>query len=240
MKKITVLILMLLSVVCLGTISARASTVIEGPAVIYKAKNTVLPISEILDFYSSDVGTVAVSIDNYTGNGNVIGTYLVEIYATDGVTIRSKDVSIIVVNSLPGKVKAIGDQNTIYTNTSKALSLRYDILPALQTTGLLAVTNTTAAYILNDQYTDNYQTPGEYFYEFRLVDASGFENTYQINMIVKNSQALPDPDFVYTPPKPWTSHVFEWAINILTWAAILVIFVLLLKFLFRIKKVVTK
>ena len=239
MKKITVLILIFLSVLSLGGLSTRASTVIEGPTIIHKGRNTVLPISDILDMYSSELGPVSVSIDEYTGNGNLIGQYQIEVYATNGTTIHSKMVTIVVVNSLPSKIKAIGNHSDIYTNTSKALTLKDDILPALQITEFVLVTQTTVGYILNNQYTANYDTPGTYFYQFRLLDATGYDMTFDINIIVKDSGAIPDPDIVYTPPRHWTADVFDFITNLFFWGIIILALVFVIKSLFKAKKAVS-
>lgn len=239
MKKITVLILIFLSVLCLGGLSTRASTVIEGPTIIHKGRNTVLPISDILDMYTSELGPVSVSIDEYTGNGNLIGEYSIEVYATDGATIHSKMVTIVVVNSLPSKIKAIGNHSDIYTNTSKALTLKEDILPALQITEFVLVTQTTVGYILNNQYTANYETPGTYFYQFRLLDASGYDMTFDINIIVKDSGSIPDPDIVYTPPRHWTQGFINGIVTIFYWLIFLVPVFFIFKAIFKAKKAVS-
>jgi len=236
MKKITVLILIFLSVLCLGGLSTRASTVIEGPTIIHKGRNTVLPISDILDMYTSELGPVSVSIDEYTGNGNLIGQYNIEVYATNGTTIHSKMVTVVVVNSLPSKIKAIGNHSDIYTNTSKALTLKDDILPALEITEFVLVTQTTVGYILNNQYTANYDTPGTYFYQFRLLDASGYDMTFDINIIVKDSGSIPDPDIVYTPPRHWTQDFFIIILNIFYLVVFVFVGVILYKIFLR-KKV---
>gem|GEM_PF-1054244 len=236
MKKITVLILIFLSVLCLGGLSTRASTVIEGPTIIHKGRNTVLPISDILDMYTSELGPVSISIDEYTGNGNLIGEYNIEVYATDGTTIHSKMVTVVVVNSLPSKIKAIGNHSDIYTNTSKALTLKDDILPALEITEFVLVTQTTVGYILNNQYTANYDTPGTYFYQFRLLDASGYDMTFDINIIVKDSGSIPDPDIVYTPPRHWTQDFFIIILNIFYLVVFVFVGVILYKIFLR-KKV---
>lgn len=223
MKKITVLILMIISILSLGRLPTRASTVIIGPSVIHKAKNTVLPITDILDMYTSSLGDVSISIDGYTGNGNLVGEYLIEVYATDGTNIHSKEVTIVVLSSLPSKVRAIGNYSDIYTNTSKALTLKDDIIPALEATGFITTSQTTVGYILINEYSSSYETPGDYLMQFRLLDASGYDETFEIVIHVKDSGTIPEPDIVYTPPKSIIDKAMNIAIAFLSWGAVIVI-----------------
>ena len=232
MKKITVLILMIISILSLGSITTRASTVIIGPSVIHKAKNTVLPITDILDMYSSSLGDVSISIDEYTGNGNLVGEYHIEVYATDGTNIHSKEVTIVVLSSLPSKVRAIGNYSDIYTNTSKTLTLKDDIIPALEATGFISTSQTTVGYVLINQYTANYDTPGEYLMQFRLLDASGYDETFEIVIHVKDSGTIPEPDIVYTPPKSIIDKVINLGTIFISWAAIIIFGIMSYKIFF--------
>lgn len=198
MKKLTVLALLILSIVSLSGISARASSTVIGPSTIHKGKNAILTTSDILGFYTSNLGTVSISIDNYTGNGNRIGTYDMEIYATDGVEIVAKNIEIVVVESLPSNIKAIGDSKDLYINNSSKIDW-HDIRQSLLITDYINITSTTQVYILNDGYSESYQTPGTYLYDFRLIDASGYDNSFTIKIIVKDTQVMPEPDYVFEP-----------------------------------------
>lgn len=210
MKKITVLLLILLSVCCLGGLSAKASSTvtISGPSTIHKAKNSILTTSDIISFYTSNFGHVAVSTDNYTGNGNIKGTYLIELYASVGNDIGSKQLNVIVVDSLPSTIKAIGDNKNLYTSNEKTIT-NQDVLSALDITGHINFNVTTQMYILNNQYTSNYQTPGQYFYEFRLIDTSGYDNIFSLNIIVSDSNTLSDPDYTYQRPESSLTKLFN-------------------------------
>lgn len=240
MKKITVLILMIISILSLGRLPTRASTVIIGPSVIHKAKNTVLPITDILDMYTSSLGDVSISIDGYTGNGNLVGEYLIEVYATDGTNIHSKEVTIVVLSSLPSKVRAIGNYSDIYTNTSKALTLKDDIIPALEATGFITTSQTTVGYILINEYSSSYETPGDYLMQFRLLDASGYDETFEIVIHVKDSGTIPEPDIVYTPPRSIIDKAWDVIVTVFFWIVIGVGIIVLFKVLFKAKKAVVK
>jgi hypothetical protein len=222
MKKITVLVLILLSVISLGSITAMASSTVTiiGPTTIHKAKNSILTTSDILNMYSSNIGEVAVSVDEFTGNGNIKGSYLLELYATDGIDLGSKVVTIIVIESLPTRIKAVGDNKNIYTNTSSTLT-QADILTALRLTEYILITDTTQMWILNNQYTSNAANPGSYFYEFRLVDASGYDNTFSIQIITSDAGTLPDPDYVYTPEPGFIDQAWAVIKAILVWLLVI-------------------
>lgn len=229
MKKITVLLLLIVSVFCLGQ-SVRASTVIiEGPEVIHKSKNQVLTISDIISFYSSDIGEVAVSFDRFTGNGNKIGTYNVQLYVTEGEIIYPKDIEVNVIESLPAQVKAVGNYKNIYTNSDAELTQK-NILDTLEATGFIRTTSTTQMYILTNTYKANYKTSGAYDYVFRLVDSTGYDNTFSIKINVSDTGTLPTPDFVYVKEPSFISRAFSFLKSSLIWFAIGIAIITLFKF----------
>ncbi|MDY0209851.1 MAG: hypothetical protein RBQ91_00395 [Acholeplasma sp.] len=229
MKKITVLLLTILSVFCLDVINVRASTVIEGPEVIHKAKNQVLTISDILSFYESDIGEVAVSFDEFTGNGNQIGTYNVQLYVAEGEIVYPKDIEVNVIDSLPAQIKAVGNYKDIYTNTSSELQ-NSTIITALESTGYIYTIQTTQMYILNNTYKANFEIPGSYDYVFRLVDSTGYDNTFSIKINVSDSGTLPNPDYIYEKPETMVSKLMNLLKTILIWSVVIISLFVLYKF----------
>lgn len=228
MKKITVLLLILSAVFCLGPLKTKASTVIEGPEVIHKAKNQVLTIADIISFYSSEVGDVSVSFDKFTGNGNRIGVYEVQLYVAQGETVYPKDIEVNVVESLPAQIKAVGNYKDIYTNTTAELS-QNSILLALESTGYIQIIETTQMYILTNTYKANFATPGTYDYVFRLVDSTGYDNTFSIKIYVSDTGTLPTPDFVYEKPASKISSLLNILKNILIWGGIIFVIITIYK-----------
>lgn len=211
---------------CLSGISTRASTVtISGPDTIHKARNTILTMSDILSLYESTSGEVAISADGYTGNGNLIGSYEVELYANNENIIGSKIITVNVIDSLPSNIKWIGNNDTLYVNSTKKITWESDIKNALLAIDQIDINSTTMMYILINEYSENYDVPGTYKYEFRLVDSSGYDTVKSINIIVLDSEVLPTPDYVSEPSKGIMSMIEElWSfIKLIMFALVLII-----------------
>jgi len=204
MRKITVLVLIaILSILSFSSTAYAAGTDIIGPEVIHKQSNHILTVTDILSLYSSPHGVVGIATDNYTGNGNVLGIHSLELYVSDGTNVYTKSVSIYVVSTL-GNVKAVTDFKNIHLKTDQILSA-VDIVYVLEKTGYVQITATTQMLILSDTYSATRTTPGQYTFEFRLVNSAGLDQTYLSIIYVSDETNLFIPDVIFEGPiSVWT------------------------------------
>lgn len=225
MKKLLITITLILTV-SLSGFSTRASTVIiTGPEVIHKAKDSILTISDILSLYQSSNGNVAISYDNYTGNGNKIGEYDIELYVTNESVIESKVISVNVIEYLPSNVKWITDNDKLYVGSNTKITWENEIKDALLEIGLININSSTRMYITDNTYSDNHNKQGEYNYEFRLVDSSGNDVTRSIKIVVLATEDLQEPDYVSPKPKGLLDSISAFLLNI--WSFIEVVLLVL-------------
>lgn len=198
MRKITVLVLLLLSIFTSSMEVNASSTGIIGPEVIHKERDAILTISDILSFYHSTVGLIQVEIDNFTGYGNIIGEHQISLFATNGEDTASKLVNINVIPSL-GNVLAVTDYKNIFVHTNQVLTPS-EIVGVLENTGYIEITSTTQMMLLANTYTENAETPGQYFFEFRLVNSAGVNAIYSSTITVLNEENPFIPDIIFEAP----------------------------------------
>jgi hypothetical protein len=188
MKKILVLLLISMSF----AFNISAANEIVGPDVIYKPTDKVLTLSGIKALYSTqEEGDIEVIEDNYTGFGDKPGIYTIVL----GVGAFEKEIQVSVRNI--GNVVAVTrvvDDYTIHMFKNQSLTVN-GIIDVLQNIQLITVTSTTEITILTNTYTDNMDAPGTYVFEFHLANTAGFEQTYEVNIKVSNSEKLL-PDIV--------------------------------------------
>jgi hypothetical protein len=198
MKKITVLVLLILSMIA-GSLQVNASsTGITGPDVIHKQYNHILTIGNILSLYSSELGQIQVIEDNYTGYGNVIGTKTITLSASSGTTQATKIVEIVIVNEL-GNVTAVTDYKNIHLKDTQILTPS-EIVYVLERTGYIDITSTTQMMILTNTYTGNSSQQGQYLFEFRLVNSAGVDQVYSSIISVSVDANLFVPDIIFEAP----------------------------------------
>lgn len=213
MKKITVLVLMILMIITASTITTYASsTDIIGPDVIHKQSNHILTISDIVSLYSSSHGTIGVAQDNYTGYGNVLGDHTLDLYVSDGTDVYTKQVIISVVSTL-GNVKAVTDFKDIHLRTDQVLTSS-EIVYVLEKTGYVQITATTQMLILTDTYSANKTDPGQYTFEFRLVNSAGLDQIYTSFIYVSDETNLFIPDIVFEAPPSAFSSIWNVVVSI--------------------------
>jgi len=175
-----------------------SSTDIIGADVIHKQSNQILTMTDILGMYSSSLGAVIMIEDNYTGYGNILGSYDIMLYATDGVTAVTKTATVIVVANL-GNVQAVTDYKNIHVRTDQNLTSS-EIVYVLQNTGYVDITATTQMAIIEDTYHGNEETPGAYTFEFRLVNSAGLDMIYSSQIIVSDDGIDFVPDYTFEAP----------------------------------------
>jgi len=213
MKKITVLVLLILSILA-GSLKVNASStdVIIGPDVIHKQSNHILTVSSILSLYSSSLGQVQILEDNYTGYGNILGSHSMVLTATDGQNQINKSIEVIVISEL-GNVKAVTNYKDIHLKNTQILTPS-DIVYVLEKTGYIVITSTTQMMILENTYTENASNAGQYLFEFRLVNSAGVDQVYSSIINVSNDDNLFIPDITFEAPASAFSMIWKFIVSI--------------------------
>lgn len=188
MKKLTIVITVILFMLFLSPITFKASTItIDGPSIIHKQTDRVLPLSQIITLFSSNDGQIEVMSENYVGNGDQPGVY--DIQLSDGVNI--KNVQVKVIQTL-GNVIAVTDNNVIHVYKNVKLS-KQEIIDILVRTGHIVMTSTTQVTTLFDTYSENSLSPGTYRYEFNLSSTDGSEsNQFCIIKVSEDDEISPE------------------------------------------------
>lgn len=196
MKKLIALLLLI--TISFSKLNIKASSaVIYGPSVIHKQVNSILTMSDIMALYQSELGPVTVSIDEYTGNGNVVSSYAMQLYASDGTSIATKDIVIYVVQTL-GNVKAVTDYKNIHLTLTQAQEMTLAEIPkVVARTGYFNLRIGAQMAIISDTFTANKNKVGIYQFEYRIVDSTGYDETFLSNVYVYDSSSMIDPDIVY-------------------------------------------
>ena len=204
MRKIAVLALLFLSILASSLQVNASSTGIIGPDVIHKEQNKILTISDILSLYTSPIGFIQVADDQFTGYGNILGSHLITLFATDGTLHETKVVEVKVIPSL-GNVLAVTDYRNIFLRTNQILTPS-QIVQVLENTGYIEITSTTQMMMLANTYTQNAEIPGIYLFEFRLVNSAGVNEVYS-SIITVSEEANPFiPDIIFeAPPSVFSS-----------------------------------
>lgn len=201
------------------TLEASSTPKINGPAIIQKEQMQVLTLSDILALYSSDLGSVSIQEDLYTGNGAVIGIYEIELIASNGEEQTTKTIEVQVLSSIGYKVRAVTDRVNIHIAKSNKLSIT-DIATIHSRTGVTTLNHTSQLEILSDAYSGNETEAGVYLVEYRLMDATGLDKVISCTITVHESERIQNPIQVI-PVKP-KSQWFKKLLNTITSIAILV------------------
>lgn len=233
MKKILVLVLLLMSFTSFQTTYA-SSTGIIGPDVIHKEANKILTTSDILSMYQSSLGGITIQQDGYTGYGNILGSYYIMLYASDGTLAETKEIEVRVISTL-GDVQAVSDLKNIHVTTEQSLSPS-EIVYVLEKTGYVEITATTQMVILNNAYTGYEETPGTYLFEFRLVNAAGLDQIYLSQIIVKDAADDFVPDVIFEGPPNVVSSVLRGGWILLQYAIAIVFAYYIIKFIKKHKR----
>lgn len=196
----TLLLIIFLSITGASEIEASDTASIFGPDLIQKEQHSVLTLSDILNLYSSNVGGVSAITDNYTGNGSVLGIYSLELYATSGINSATKEIQVEVLSTIGYKVRAVTDRANIHITKTTKLNPT-DIVNIHNATGLFNLTSTSQMSILTDEYSDNFEELGKYLFEYRVMDASGFDKTITSYITVYDSDRLENPIIIVPEEK---------------------------------------
>lgn len=203
MKKITILLTILFSLLVATrapNLGASSAAVINGPNLIQKEKRSVLTLSDILNFYTSDLGGVSVVEDNYTGNGATLGIYTLELSSSSGSEQIFKEIKIQVLSEIGYSVRAVTDKRDIHIAKTNKLN-PVEIVRIHANTGVFPLNQTSELYILTDDYSSKAEIPGRYLFEYRIVDASGLDITVSAYLTVYESDRIQGP-VITVPAKP--------------------------------------
>lgn len=214
MKKL--ISLMLLFLFLLLKPEVHAVDMIMGPNTIYKPVTSMVTLQDITELYTSYGKVITVEADNFTGNGATPGTYEISLVANDGINnVASKNIQVIVVDvTITPKVKIITDSGNLYVTNTVALT-HQEIINTLAAVDLIYYDkSTTTPYLLKDDYSINAQTPGYYQFQFRLIDLSGLDNTYQILIYVGESNQLIHQPIDMGSNTNFFSDLLNWVIPI--------------------------
>lgn len=213
MKKLIMIIAAFLLILFTATPLYAADT-IQGPDVIYKQKTSLVTMNDILSLYSSYGNMITVEVDGYTGNGATVGTYTVDLVATDGLNDTGfKTIEVRVVETFGNnKINVITDNGNLYVKSDVGLTHK-EIIEALATVDLIYYSSlTSSAYLIRDDYSEKYQTPGYYPFHFRIIDTSGFDKTYQLFIYVTEAGSLSHGAIDMNGPDEFGQFISTWVI----------------------------
>ena len=146
---------------------------------IYKSADSVLVMSDILngikavDEIDGEL-EIKVAKDQYTGNGETVGTYLIVLKATDkSGNVAFYNVNIIVSEKMPSKTILI-DNKIILVEKTKKLN-KDDFHSVIQMLGTYNTTTTSYTAINSEIYSASYKEPGDYIVEYSVTTTAGYE-----------------------------------------------------------------
>lgn len=184
MKKILLILTLTFSFFAIPLKKVSANNIeIVGPDTIYKQASSIVLMSDILDMYSSESGTVNLVSDDYTGYGDVPGIY--EFKLQVGSKIVTKNIEV--KNLINDKILAVSktaNEYAIHVNKNFQLT-NAEIPKILERIGVFTLISSDQVLKLSDTYSENYNSPGVYVFEFRVVNASGNSANYYTKVIVQ-------------------------------------------------------
>ena len=197
-KKIMLMVITVLSVITITTTNKiyAYSNDIDGPDIIYKDSTKNLSVKDILELYTAEDEMLEIISDGYTGKGDMPGIYQITIGIVNTFTTRT--IEIHVKQTISDKAYAASLTNNkyqIYTTKDNVLSPR-EIVKVIERISTLQVTSGSGIKVHNDTYTENNTSPGLYLYEFTIVSPNGTQNTYPVDIHVRNTQSF-NPDFTF-------------------------------------------
>jgi hypothetical protein len=173
--------------------------VFSGPTVISKSSTQVFTLNDIKSELAANdaidgnlTSSIQVVSDNYTGYGNIVGSYDVEFSVTDSSgNIAYHTITVDIYDNLP-PIFYVKDGYFVTVVESVTLT-QQDFIDILEVTGQIAVSGTGGIeiYTLLNEYEGNESTPGIYALSFRTVSLSGDESVY--NMAVEVMEDNEDP-----------------------------------------------
>jgi P2-related tail formation protein len=150
---------------------------------------------------------ITVKEDNYTGNGNKVGTYTITFEVADTKNNKSTFVvTLNVVDDIPG-VWYIADGVSIVLIPPMQLT-HEQIINLLQKTGQISVSSTSHITFFMDEYTGNEETPGVYAMGFNFSNAAGQSSVHTFAITV--TEASDENPIILDPNTSWIDSSLTW------------------------------
>ena len=168
-------------------------------SVVYKSLDSVLVMSDVVNTIKAvdEVdGNLEIKIhsDNYTGNGDKLGEYLVVLKAKDkSGNVAYYNVNIIVSDSMASKSILI-DEKLIIVEKNIKLS-EEDFHNMIKLIGSYNSNTTSYTTINDDIYSSSSKITGDYLVEYTIVTTSGVEsdNVFTVRVIdARTSNSIKD------------------------------------------------
>lgn len=218
---------------------------INGPDVIYKDSNEIVNVNDITTLYTSTSAGILIHEDNFTGNGHIPGNHKIILKATDGLTEKFKEITVIVTqNKIPditidnetynlfSLVGVTSDNYTFVTTADKLITVE-SIRDTLVSLNLLTIYGASSKNIIIDTYTENSEVPGNYILNFKIMDTTGAIRTFNTNIIVRASME----DWEQLDPGAGTINldfsIIGTAFSIIVSIAVLIGIVMVFRFMYQ-------
>lgn len=192
--------------------------VISGTSVITKPSNSILTVASIQsqltanDFIEGNkTAQISVKTDDYTGFGNIVGSYTVTFEVADSKGNTSTYlVTVNVVDNI-APIIFIRDGVSIVLKADEVLT-RDQIISILQVTEQVQnVTQTTQFSFLIDEYQGNEEIPGIYMMSVKVSNVSGNESLHNLMINVLESDTE-DDIIVDEPVVEWYMHIWNFVV----------------------------
>lgn len=199
MKKTILLFIILVASLTVLIRPVYAVGDINGPDVIYKDSNEIVNVNDITTLYTSAYAGILIHEDNFTGYGHIPGSHKIILKATDGLTEKFKEITVIVTqNKIPDitidnetynvfSLVGIASNNYTFVTTANKLITVESIRDTLVNLNLLTIYGASSKNIIIDTYTENSEVPGNYILNFKIMDTTGAIRTFNTNIIVRAS-----------------------------------------------------
>lgn len=191
--------------------------VINGPTTLTKPITSTLTINDIkqqLTATDEKDGNVNASLvvitDNFTGKGNITGTYTIVFEASDSKGNKATHTVTVQVIDNIAPIFYIKDGVSIVLSPGVELT-RQQIIDLLIASDQLPVGGTTTFSFPIDNYTGNEETPGVYPMQIMARSTNG--NEYLHNFAITVMEAEDDDPIVIDEPTNWLGwwdDTIEW------------------------------
>lgn len=187
----------------------------SGPTTIATSNVTIITESQIrsqLTAHDEIDGNITTKIqlvtDNFTGQGNKVGTYTIVYAVTDNAgNTEQHTVSVTRSDEMP-PIFWIEDGVSIKVEPTIALT-KQQIIDTLTASGQIQVTATTQVSFLFNEYEGNESVPGIYAISMRVADLKGNEEIHNIAVTVLDTED--DDDQIVLEPKEPIIKLPDWA-----------------------------
>lgn len=190
--------------------------IINGPTTLTKPSNGTLTINEILDQLTATdekegnvTSSLKVIADNYTGKGNIVGSYTIVFEAEDSKgNAATHTVTVQVIDNI-APVFYIKDGVSIVLPQSVELT-HQQIIDLLIASEQLPVGGTTTFSFPIDEYSGNSDTPGVYAMQVLAKSTNGNEYSHTFGITVMEDE---EGGIIIDEPIDW----FGWWDDTVEW-----------------------